>query len=111
MRVGGTEKRGGEIKILKKQGKRDQGVGASKRWGWKPLKNYDNIYKLPQEGVKTHHLNLFAFTIGELHYYRLFEIGINVCSVISFSSHSYHTNTTNASQLTGFSTTQALTER
>ena len=84
------------MKILKRWSKRGQGIGILKRGGgggWKPLTNYDNIYKLPKEGLKTHHLNLFAFTIGELYYYRLFEISTKVCSVISFSSHSYHTDT------------------
>ena len=61
--------------------------------------------------LKKCHLNLFKFTIGGLYYYRLFKNSTKICSVITFSSHPYHTEPANASHLTGFSTTQALTER
>ena len=42
LKGGGTEKRGGEPKILKRRGdKLGQGVGALKRvGGWNPLTNY-----------------------------------------------------------------------
>ena len=47
-KAGGTEKRGGETKILKREGKLGQGVVALKSgwWrrgggGWKSLTNYD----------------------------------------------------------------------
>ena len=46
LKRGGTEKRGGETKILKRGGKLVQGVGALKRKGrgdWNPLTNYEFI--------------------------------------------------------------------
>ena len=38
---GGTEKRGGKTKILKKGGKLGQGVGTLRNGGWNSLTNYD----------------------------------------------------------------------
>ena len=93
LKKGWNRKEGRGNEDFKKVGQVGSRDGYLKKGGWKPLTNYDNIYKLPKEGLKTHHLNLFAFTIGELYYYRLFEISTKVCSVISFSSHSYHTDT------------------
>ena len=37
LKVGGTEKRGGETKILKRGGKLGQRVGPLKKEGWNPL--------------------------------------------------------------------------
>ena len=38
----GTEKWGGETKILKRRGKLGQGVSVLKNGGWNPLTNYVN---------------------------------------------------------------------
>ena len=43
---GGTEKRGGETKILKRRGKLGQGADALKKGeGWNPLANYLQLEK------------------------------------------------------------------
>ena len=48
LKRGGTKKRGGETKILRR-GKVSEGVGAIKTGGWNPLMNYDytnyNLYR------------------------------------------------------------------
>ena len=40
---GGTEKRGGERKIMKREGQAGSGGGCLKKGGWKPLTNYDDL--------------------------------------------------------------------
>ena len=40
LKRGGTEKRGGETKTLKRMGKLGQGLGALKRGGWNPCTNW-----------------------------------------------------------------------
>ena len=59
--------------------------------------------------LKMPHLNLFTFTIGELHYYRLFKISAKVCSVIIQLPVSYRHEPTLVSW--PVSLQQALTER
>ena len=49
--------------------------------------------------LKKRHLNLFTFAIEELYHYRLFKISVS------------YRHQPAPSQLIGFSTTQALTER
>ena len=39
---GGTEKKGGETKVLKRGGKLGQGMGALKNGGWNLFMNYGN---------------------------------------------------------------------
>ena len=46
---GGTEKRGGETKNLKREGKLGQRVGALKRGGWNPLPNYSTFLNISFE--------------------------------------------------------------
>ena len=57
------------------------------KFNWQKFTNYQ------KNRLKKGYLNLFTFTIGESHYNRLFKISTKVCSVISFSSYPFHTDT------------------